>query len=160
VVQDGDHRVLAQVDRTGDKHRLALAVVRDCKLKDVKLTVKIKCVAGEQEATGGVVWRYRNSENYLLARVDTMDRRVRLYRVVNGNLATFGREDGLKLEPDTWYTLRVEHQGDRVKVYLDDEVLIVERDRHFRDAGKVGLWTKADAKTYFDDFRIRNMNDD
>jgi hypothetical protein len=160
VVQDGENQVLAQVDRARDKQRFALAVVKDCKLKDVKLAVKIKSVAGEQEATGGVVWRYRNSENYLVARVDILDKRVRLYRVVNGNLATFGREDGLKLKPDTWYTLRVEHKGNTVKVYLDDEVLIVEKDRHFRDAGKVGLWTKADAKTYFDDFRLRNSDDD
>jgi hypothetical protein len=56
--------------------------------------------------------------------------------------------------------LRVEHKGDTVKVYLDDEVLIVEKDRHFREAGKVGLWTKADAQTYFDDFLIRVPHED
>jgi hypothetical protein len=160
VVEDGESHVLAQVDRAREKQRLALAVVENAKLKDVKLQVKIKCVAGEREATGGVVWRYRDSENYLLARIDVMDNRVRLYRVVNGNLATFGREDDLKLKPDTWYTLRVEHKGRTIKVYLDDEALIVERDRHFRDAGKVGLWTKADAKTYFDDLRFRDANND
>jgi hypothetical protein len=160
VVRDGDEQVLAQVDRKRHKQRLALAVVEDAVLKDVKLAVRIKSVAGDREATGGVVWRYRDAENYLLARIDVLDNRVRLYRVVNGNLATFGREDGLKLKPDTWYTLRVAHQGSTIKVYLDDEVVIMEKDRHFRDAGKVGLWTKADAKTFFDDLRFRDPNHD
>jgi hypothetical protein len=157
VVQDGDNRVLAQLDTSRQRRRYALAVVEDLKFKDVKLKAKIKVAAGNGEPTGGVVWRYKNSENYLVARLDFSDNRVRLYRVVNGNRVMFGRGDKLPLRADQWYTLRVEHKDNKIKVYLDDEVLIVEKDRHFRNAGKVGLWTQADAETYFDDFFVEGL---
>jgi hypothetical protein len=160
VVEHDGGRVLAQLDRSRGRNRSALAVVKDSRYEDLKLTVRIKAVEGSQDQSGGVVWRYRNSENYLLARLSVSGRNVRLYRVVRGNRVKFGEEDDLRLKPNTWYTLRVEHKGDRIKVYLNDDVLFVERDRHFRDAGKIGLWSGADSLTYFDDFRVQKLEDD
>jgi hypothetical protein len=160
IVKSGEGHALAQSDRSRDTDRFALAIVKDQEFRDIKLSVKIKSVSGEREETGGVVWRYKDSENYLVARIDVRDNRVRLYRVVNGNLTRFGSEEDLNLKSDTWFTLRVEHKGDRIKVYLNDEAVIVERDRHFRDAGKVGLWTKADAETHFDDLQIHGLRDE
>ncbi len=154
VVQDGGNRALAQLDTSSERRRYALAVVEGSNYKDVKLKVRIKVAAGNLEPTGGVVWRYRDSENYLVARIDFSDGRVRLHRVVNGNRVMFGKGGKVPFEAEKWYTLRVEHKEDKIKVYLDDEVLIVEKDRHFRHAGKVGLWTQSDAATYFDDFCV------
>lgn len=155
IISDGTNKVLAQRDKTEDRHRTALALI-DVDLKSVKIEVRIKCVSGEKDRTGGVVWRYRDANNYLLARVDVEDDRVRLYRVVNGNRIRFGKEDDVNLRTNRWYTLRIEHDDQTVKVYLDGEVLIVERDQHFPLPGKLGLWTKADAVTYFDDIRFGN----
>jgi hypothetical protein len=160
VLRDGEDRVLAQVDRNTTRDRFALAVVDDSSLEHLRLSVRIKAVDGNSDQTGGLVWRYRNSENYLVARLDVLEDNVQLYRVVNGNRVRFGDKQRVKLVKNQWYTLRVEHVGDTIKVYLDDDALIVEKDRHFKRAGKIGLWTKADSLTYFDDLRVRKLDDD
>jgi hypothetical protein len=160
VLRDGDNNVLAQLDTSREKNRFALAVVEDVRLKDVKLTVRIKAVAGDVDQSGGLVWRYRNSENYLVARLSVPDKSVCLYRVVGGNRIKFGEQEKLSLKAGTWYTLRVDHRGRNIKVYLDNEALFVEKDRHFDDSGKVGLWTRADAVTYFDDFEAKDLDCD
>jgi hypothetical protein len=160
IIDDGDRRVIAQLDRNQDNNRLALAIVKDVETKDVRLSAKIKVGGGEKEQSGGLVWRYKNSENYLLARIDPQEKNVRVYRVVDGNRTRFGGEQRKKLTLNQWYTLRVEHRGTLVKVYLDDEMLFDERDRHFTKAGKIGLWTKADSVVHFDDFRVQELTDE
>jgi hypothetical protein len=160
VINDGDRRVIAQMDRNRDDNRLALAVVEDVEVKNLRLSAKIKVVAGDEEQSGGIVWRYKNSENYRLARLDPEEKNVRLYRVVDGNRIRFGGEQRKRLALNQWYTLRIEHRGSLVKVYLDDEMLFDERDRHFTKAGKVGLWTKGDAVVHFDDVRAQELMDD
>ena len=160
VVQDGAARVLAQIDKGRDERRLALAVVEGVELRQVRLSAKIKIVAGQEEQAGGIVWRYRNSENYLVASIDAEDKNVRLFRVVDGNRVRFGGIDHKKLEINRWYTLRIEHRGSRIKVYVDGEMLFEERDRHFNRAGKIGLWTKADSVVYFDDLRVQDLDGD
>lgn len=160
VVQDRMARVLAQTDKRRDERRLALAVVNGVELRHVRLSAKIKIVGGALEQAGGIVWRYRNSENYLVASIDTEEKHVRLYRVVDGNRVRFGGEDHKKLELNRWHTLRIEHRGARIKVYVDEEMLFDERDRHFNRAGKIGLWTKADSVVHFDDLRVQDLDDD
>jgi hypothetical protein len=155
----GDH-VLAQLDEKAEKWRFALAIVEDSWMKDLKLSVRIKAIRGTVDQSGGVVWRYRNSENYLLARLDAADGDVRLFRVRDGNSTPFGIKEDLDLKTDQWYTLRVEHRGREVKVYLDDDILLIEHDKHFHRPGRIGLWTKADAVTCFDDLKAKNLNDD
>jgi hypothetical protein len=160
VVQDGAARVLAQMDKRRDERRLALAVVNDFELRHIRLSARIKIVGGVQEQAGGIVWRYRNSENYLVASINTEEKNVRLYRVVDGNRVRFGGEEHKKLELNRWHTLRIEHRGQRIKVYVDDEMLFDERDRHFNRAGRIGLWTRADSVVYFDDLRAQDLDDD
>jgi hypothetical protein len=119
----------------------------------------MKAVEGDIDQAGGLVWRYRNSENYLVARLDISERNVRLYRFVRGNRVQFGVEKDLDVRLGQWYTLRIEHRGREIKVYLDDEVLFIERDRHFRRPGKIGLWTKSDSVIYFDDLEAKKLED-
>ena len=88
-------------------------------------------------------------------RVDVKDNRVRLYRVINGNRVRFGGQDDLPLKLGIWYRLRIEHLDDRIKLYLNDDIVAIEKDRHFPNAGKVGFWTKEDSKVYFDDLSVR-----
>jgi hypothetical protein len=145
------------LDRSRDRGRYALAVLDDVSLEDLRLSVRIKAVEGRMDQAGGVVWRYRNSENYLVARLDVSERNVRLYRFVRGNRVQFGAQDNLDVELGQWYTLRVEHRGREIKVYLNDEVLFIERDRHFTREGKIGLWTKADSVMHFDDLQATRL---
>jgi hypothetical protein len=160
VIADGDRRVVAQLDASRDARRLALAVVKDVKLENVRLSCRIKVVSGMAEQSAGILWRYKDSENYLMARLDTGDKNVRLYRVVRGHRVRFGGQECKKLKVDGWYTLRIEHRGDKIKVYLDDEMLFDERDRHFTAPGKIGLWTKGDSIAYFSDLRVQELNDE
>jgi hypothetical protein len=160
VVSDNGQQVLAQLNNHRDRRRQALAVVRDVEKRDVRVSCRIKLISGAVEQSAGIVWRYRNSENYLVARLDPAEKNVRLYRVVDGHRVKFGGEDRKKLELNQWHTLRIEHRRGLVKVYLDDEMLFDERDRHFTQAGKIGLWTKGDSVAYFDDLRVTELDDD
>ena len=160
IVKDGETQVLAQVDRNRNEHRFALAVVREGLVEDLRLSVRLKAVAGDVDQTGGLIWRYRNSENYYLLRADVSERKVRLYRVVNGNRIQFAHEENVNLLRNTWHVLKVEHAGEKIKAYLDDEMLFKVRDRTFQKKGKVGLWTQADAVTHFDDLRVEDLDAD
>lgn len=159
VVDDQGNQVLAQLDRSSDPGRYALAVVEDSKIEHIKISVRLKVVAGDVDQAGGVMWRYQDSENYLVARIDVGERNLRLSRVRDGNRVQFGVKEKLDLKLGQWYTLRVEHRGREVKVYLDDDILIIERERHFRRPGRVGLWTIADAVIHFDDFHAERLDD-
>jgi hypothetical protein len=156
---EGGNRVLVQLDRTRDRTRYALAVVEDSSLRDLKVSVRMKAVDGDLDQAGGVMWRYRNSENYLVARLDISERNVRLFRFVDGNRVQFGVKEDLDVENGAWYTLRVEHRGSNVTVYLDDEALFMERDRHFRRSGRIGVWAKSDSVVYFDDLYAKDLDD-
>lgn len=160
VVADGEERVLAQLDAEGKEGRYPLAIVDDVSARNVKLSVRIKAVSGKEDQTGGLLWRYQDPQNHLVARLDMLEREVKLYRVVNGNRIKFGEEKNLKVRSGKWYTLRIEHKGERIKVYLDDDMLFDERDRHFTKPGKVGVWTKGDSVTYFDDLTLRDLDQD
>jgi hypothetical protein len=157
VVDDAGNHVLAQLDRRRERERYALAVVDDSSLEHVEASVRMKAVAGDLDQAGGVMWRYRDSENYLVARLDVSERNVRLYRFRDGNRVQFGVAEDLDVVVGQWYALRVEHRGREVKVYLDDDILIMERERHFRRPGRVGLWAKSDSVMHFDDFRAARL---
>jgi hypothetical protein len=153
-----ENKVLTQIDKDRARDRYALAVVRDSSIEHIKVSVRIKAVGGEADRAGGVMWRYRNSENYLVARLDASERNIRLYRFLNGNRVQFGVKEDVDIELGRWYTLRVTHRGREVKVYLDDDVMIIERDRHFRRPGRIGLWTIADSEIHFDQLRAEDLD--
>jgi len=159
VADDEGKHVLAQLDRSREHTRYALAVVEKSSIEHVKVSVRMKAVKGDLDKAGGVMWRYRDSENYLVARLDISERNLRLYRFRDGTRVQFGVAEKLEIKPGTWYTLRIEHRGREVKVYLDDEILIIERERHFQQSGRVGLWTKSDSIIHFDDFKAERMKD-
>lgn len=160
IVEDAGKHVLAQLDDRREKWRFALAVVEDTSLRNVKLSVRIKAIKGQLDQGGGLVWRYRDAENYLVARLDVTDGDVRLFRVSDGNTTPFGIKEDVDLKPGQWYTLRVEHQGCEIKVYLDEDIVIMKHEKHFDRPGKIGLWTKADSVMHFDDLKAKQLESD
>ena len=158
VVAEGENRVLGQLDEHPAHHRFALAIVDGLKIEDLKLEVRVKPVRGEREQAGGIIWRYRDSKNYMVARLDVIDKNVRLIRISDGNRILLGERDGLDLKTGQWYKLRVEHRGREIKLYLDDDVLFIRHDKHFDHPGHVGLWTKCHSVMYFDDFKATNFD--
>ncbi len=151
VKKDGDAKVLAQVDTDKTDGRYAMAVAKDGSFKDVRLSVRGKPVSGTVDQVVGLVWRYKDSENYYVARSNVLEKNVRLYRVVDGKRIKFASKDEFEVKLGEWHTLKIEHQGKSIRVFVGDQKLIEAEDDTFKDAGRVGVWIKADSVTYFDD---------
>jgi hypothetical protein len=123
--------------------------------------VKFKTVSGTIDQAAGVVWRVQNVTNYYVCRANALENNVVLYKVQHGKrtaLDIVGRTGGYGVEtpvrPATWQTLRVEFADERFKVFLDGKALFEVIDTTFSGAGGLGLWTKADSVTLFDDYRF------
>lgn len=154
VKRDGKGLVLAQIERKA-KQRLAVAVVRDSSFQAVRLSAKVKAVAGYQAA--GVVWAYKDPEHYLVARTNPAEGNVRVDRVVGGSRTKLKSAPVDGLEKGKWHTLRIEHRGTTIALYLGDEKVFDIPDAPPAEAGKVGLWVKDDTVAHFDDFAAESL---
>ena len=126
-------------------------VKKDASLKDGYVEVKFKPLTGNEDQAGGVIWRWQDGDNYYVARANALEDNVRIYRTVKGRRIQFGGVD-TKVTGNEWHTLRVDFAGNHYKVSLDGKVLFEADDDTFKDAGAVGVLTKADSVTLFDDF--------
>jgi hypothetical protein len=113
--------------------------------------VKFKSIAGREDQAGGVVWRFTGPRSYYVARANALENNVSLYYMWLGLRRTIQYVDA-PVPAGQWNTLRVEFQGERIKVILNGKTYIDVRDGHISAAGQVGVWTKADSVTAFDDF--------
>jgi hypothetical protein len=131
-----------------------LCVANDTNFKDGEITVAFKAMKGKADQGGGIVWRYQDANNYYVARMNPLEDNYRLYHVVAGKRTQIAGKEGIKVPAGEWHTLKIEMQGDKFECYLDGKKEIEARDSTITKAGKVGLWSKADAQTYFDDFKV------
>jgi len=131
-----------------------ICVVDDSRYSDVELSVAFKAVAGDADQGGGFVWRYQDNNNYYICRMNPLEDNYRCYKVVAGKRIQLETKEGLKVPVNTWHTLKVKMAGDHVECYLDGEKQLDGKDATFKGAGKVGLWSKADAQSHFDDFKV------
>jgi len=143
--------VLAQ-SAAGPNAQFNVALATNTSLKDLDLAVKMKAVSGEIDQGGGPVWRAKDAKNYYVCRWNPLEDNFRLYKVVEGKRTQLANAD-LKAEPG-WRTIRVTMKGEQIECYLDGKKVVEAKDDTFKDAGKVGLWTKADAATHFDDLTV------
>ena len=123
----------------------------DTSLKDGFVEVKFKPLSGKEDQAGGVVWRLKDANNYYVARANALEDNVTIYHTINGR-RTEKKRASVKVASNTWHTLRVEFQGNHFTVSLNAQKALDWDDETFKDAGKVGVWTKADSVTVFDDF--------
>jgi hypothetical protein len=114
--------------------------------------VRFKPVSGKEDQAGGVVWRWKDGDTYYVARANALENNVSLYYTEGGARKTIRYVDA-PVPRGAWHTLRVEFSGDRIRVILDGAARIEVDDRHIAGPGAVGVWTKADSVTLFDDFR-------
>lgn len=147
--------VLAADGRAG---RSPLAILEKPVLRDGEISVKFKPVGGPQDQAAGLVWRYRDPGNYYLLRANPPDKYVTMFKVQNGQpvaLTPQGPQDGRHhLRTDSWNILKVSFKGSVFSVYCDHRRVLQVVDRTFAQPGKVGLWTRSDAATHFDNFRL------
>ncbi|MBI2924588.1 MAG: hypothetical protein HYY24_02660 [Verrucomicrobia bacterium] len=126
-------------------------VKADTKLADGFVEVKFKPLAGKEDQAGGVVWRWKDRDNYYVARANALEDNVRIYHFVNGKRTQF-KGANLQVTANEWHTLRVDFRATRFTVSFDGKPLFEADDDKITGPGAVGVWTKADSVTVFDDF--------
>jgi 3-keto-disaccharide hydrolase len=154
--------VLAQTSTDSTSGRFPLAILNNEDLKDGELRVKFKPVSGQGDQAAGLVWRYRDANNYYVVRANALENNVVLYKVEGGkriSLAPKGtpaKTYGVKHEvpSQVWSALGVRFEGNLFTVFFNGQKLFEVEDKTFTEAGKIGLWTKADSVTHFDDFHF------
>lgn len=143
--------VLAQLAKSSIS-TFNVTLISDTHYKDVDISVKMRAIAGNNDQGGGVVWRAKDAKNYYIARYNPLEDNYRVYKVVNGNRSIFQNAD-IK-HADGWHTLRVTMTGDQIECYYDGKKYLDVKDTTFKEAGKIGLWSKADAQSHFDDVTV------
>jgi hypothetical protein len=145
--------VLAQTT-ANEKAGFNLCVADAPSLKDVEAFVSFKAVKGEKDQGGGIVWRYQDANNYYIARMNPLEDNFRVYKVVDGKRSKEFQNAEVKVPTGEWHSLKIKMIGDRIECFLDGKKYLDVKDDTFTKAGKVGLWTKADAQTHFDEFVV------
>ena len=123
----------------------------DVSLVDGYVEVKFKSVSGKEDQAGGLVWRWKDGDNYYVARANALENNVSLYYTQGGRRNTL-KYVNAPVARNTWHTLRVEFYGKRIRVFLNGKPYIEMEDDRITAGGAVGVWTKADSVTAFDDF--------
>ena len=147
--------VFAQLMGKGAEHAYKVVLIKDAIASDLNLAVSFLPIQGQADMGGGLIWRAADDRNYYLARANPLEQNIRLYRVEKGVrhlLENFNQT----IDVRQWHRLRVTHQGCRVNIFYDDKQVLDLCDKTFH-TGKIGLWTKSDAVTYFDDLQFQHV---
>ena len=150
-------QVLAQTSTDTTSYRFPLCVYDPLTATDVTVSVRFKAVAGTVDQAAGLVARFKDKESYYIVRANALENNVRLYKVARGDRQQFAGVD-VRVPSGQWQRLTLDLKGTHFRVFLNSQLLFEADDTTFRDAGKVGLWTKADSVTYFDDLTITNTD--
>ena len=126
-------------------------VRKDVQLEDGFVEVKLKPLSGREDQAGGVMWRWKDGDNYYVARANALENNVSLYHTENGRRKTIKYVDA-PVAGNQWHTLRAEFHGTHIRIVLDGKPYIELDDGQLKGSGAVGVWTKADSVTAFDDF--------
>lgn len=157
--------VAAQTSTDATSYRFPLCIYDGFSAADVDFAVKFKTVSGKKDQAAGLVWRFQDTNNYYVVRANALEDNVVLYKVENGKRIDLKPKDadakayGVKTRvvPGEWQSLRVQTRAAVFTVFLNGRELFQVEDSTFTKAGKVGLWTKADSVTLFDDFSFEAL---
>lgn len=159
VVRDDSAPSRPNVLRQSGEAKYPVCLRETPAIQDGFVEVKFKAVAGKEDQAGGVIWRAQDANNYYVCRANALEDNVTLYKMVAGKrsvLDIVGRQGGYgvaeRVAAGRWHKLRVEFAANRFKIFFNGRQLFEIADGTFSRAGKVGLWTKADSVTLFDDF--------
>ncbi|HSV53756.1 MAG TPA: hypothetical protein VLJ57_16685 [Burkholderiaceae bacterium] len=140
-----------QVLKQSGQGRYPWCVKADTSIANGWVEVRFKAIAGKEDQAGGIVWRWKDGDNYYVARANALENNVSLYHTQSGTRHTIQYQDA-PVATNTWHVLRVEFNGTRIRVLLNGKAYIELDDGHIVGSGKVGVWTKADSVTVFDGF--------
>jgi hypothetical protein len=157
VVQKSDApsppNVFGQVSGKGAEHAYKVVLVEGSKSSDLELEVSLLAVDGKADMGGGLIWRAADDRNYYLTRANPLEQNIRIYRVVKGVRHLLTNFDHI-IDVRQWHQLRVTMAGCQVQVFFDKTKVFDLCDNTFSE-GRIGLWTKSDATTYFDDLKVK-----
>src|SRR5712671_7533589 len=151
VVQDDSAPSKSNVLKQSGEATFPVCVKTDAMVTDGFVEVKFKPISGKEDQAGGIIWRYKDENNYYVTRANALEDNVTIYHTIKGKRVAF-KNVNTKVSPATWHTLRVDFIGNKFTVAFDGKKVIEATDNSFSDAGEVGVWTKADSVTLFDDF--------
>lgn len=135
-----------------------LLIADGAKYKDLEIEIQVKAVGGKEDQGGGPIWRAKDADNYYICRWNPLERNFRLYFVKNGRRKQLGSAK-VNADNSAWHKIEIMHKGQRIVAKFDGKKLIELKDDTFQDAGMLGLWTKADATTAFDNFKVEIAGD-
>lgn len=147
--------VLAQLMAKGAEHAYKVLLVKGVVVSDSTLQVSFLPIQGQADMGGGLIWRAADDRNYYLARANPLEQNIRVYRVVKGVRHLLQNFDQT-IDVRQWHTLQVTQRGCRITIFYDDKEVFDLCDKTFEE-GSIGLWTKSDAVTYFDDLRLQRL---
>ena len=154
--------VLAQSSTDSTGGRFPFAIYNPAIVKDGSVSVRFKAIAGNVDQAAGIVWRFRDADNYYIVRANALEDNIVLYKVEKGERISLAprnmpsRTYGVKhtIPKQRWNELRVEFKDAAFAVFFDGQKVMEVEDSTFSRAGKTGLWTKADSVIRFDDFHV------
>ena len=146
-------RAIEQSSKDQTDYRFPLAIFEPVVAKNIDVSVKFKPVAGRIDQAGGIAIRILDADNYYVVRANALEDNVRFYRVVRGRREQIGGMD-TKVASDEWHALGVKANGEKFTIEFDGKTLFSTSDKTFTGAGKIGLWTKSDSITRFDQIAI------
>ncbi|MBI3267714.1 MAG: PDZ domain-containing protein [Planctomycetes bacterium] len=146
---------LYQTSTDETDYRFPLLVLQAHPFGDVAVTTKFKAIGGKVDQAAGIVFRYKDANNYYLARANALEDNVRLYKVVDGRRHQFAGAN-LKVSVGAWHELGIQAKGNEIEVSFDGKQLLTAKDSTY-EKGLLGLWTKADSVTAFDDFAVKSL---
>lgn len=147
--------VLAQTSSENSGYHFNLIVIEDADYADLELEVKIKAMSGKEDQGGGLIWRYQDPNNYYIVRANPLENNFRVYKLVDGKRKQLASAD-LKITAEEWHTIKIINVDDKIQCFYNEKLYLEVSDNTFK-RGKIGLWTKADAVTAFDDVKVKKI---
>ncbi len=135
-----------------------LALIEKAVYKNLNVMVKVRGNTGRDDQGGGLIWRCQDENNYYVCRINPLENNYRVYKVVNGKRTMLQSVD-FETPTGQWFTLRVRMKGNEIACYCDGKKWLEVKDDTFKDAGMIGLWTKADAGSSFDNLQAWPITD-
>jgi hypothetical protein len=150
ITDDAGHHVLVQTARNEDA--IFNVIIRtDILYSDVDISVRLKAVKGFVDQGGGIIWRVKNAKSYYLTRYNPLEDSFRVYKVLDGKRSQLA---SVKAPGDmNWHTLHVAMKGSKIHSTFDGRIHIDLEDDSIRGYGRIGLWTKSDSQSYFDELQ-------
>lgn len=155
IVSEPTAPSLPNVLRQSGSGTFPWCVKNNTSIENGSVEVAFKAISGREDAAGGVVWRWKDGDNYYVARANALENNISLYYTLSGRRNTI-QYVSAPVARNQWHTLKVEFADRIIRVALDGKVYIEQEDGHISGTGAVGVWTKADSVTAFDNFTYRS----